>query len=68
MSHVTEAIDSLVGIGIQLGKRSLNLRKGGSLLNRVGHNGLNGSHFELILIKAIFDGSDKAGDHTSTRV
>ena len=68
MSHVTEAVYRLIGIGVQLSKRSLNLAEGGPLLDCVGHNGLNCSHFELILIKAVFDGSDEAGDHASTRV
>ena len=68
MSHVAEAVYRLIGVGVQLGQRGLNLAEGSPLLNCVGHNGLNGSHFELILIKAVFDGSNEAGDHTSTRV
>ena len=66
MSHVTEAVHRLIGIGVQLGQGGLNLAEGGPLLDGVGHNGLNGSHFELILIKAIFDGTEEPRDNTSS--
>ena len=68
MSHVAEAIYRLIGIGVQLGQGGLNLAEGGTLLDCVGHNGLNCSHFELILIKAIFNGPDEARDHASTGI
>ena len=68
MSHVTEAVHRLISIGVQLGQRCLNLAEGGPLLNCVGHNGLNCSHFELILIKAVFNGSDETRDHASTSI
>ena len=68
MSHVAEAVYRLIGIGVQLGQRGLNLAECGPLLDGVGHNGLNCSHFELILIKAIFNGPDEARDHASTGI
>ena len=68
MGHVAEAIYRLIGIGVQLGQGGLNLAEGSPLLDCVGHNGLNGSHFELILIKAVFDGSDEARDYASTSI
>ena len=68
MGHVAEAVYGLIRIGIQLGQRGLNLAECGPLLDCVGHNGLNCSHFELILIKAIFNGPDEARDHASTGI
>ena len=68
MSHVTEAVYRLIGIGVQLGQGGLNLAEGGTFLDCVGHNGLNCSHFELILIKAIFDGTDEPRDNTSSSI
>ena len=68
MSHVAEAVYRLIGIGVQLGQRGLNLTEGGPFLDCVGHNGLNCSHFELILIKAVFNGSDETRDHASTSI
>ena len=68
MSHVAEAIYRLISIGVQLGQGGLNLAEGGPFLDCVGHNGLNCSHFELILIKAVFNGSDETRNHASTSI
>ena len=68
MSHVAETVYRLIGIGVQLGQGGLNFAEGSPLLDCVGHNGLNCSHFELILIKAVFNGSDETRDNTSTSI
>ena len=68
MSHVAETIYRLIGIGVQLGQGGLNFAEGSPLLDCIGHNGLNCSHFELILIKAVFNGSDETRDNASTSI